>query len=49
MKLTSIIMAHVTMKCPLCEEYYRSKLLLRNHVNMEHTENEADKFIKKKI
>ncbi len=47
MKLTGIIMAHVKMKCPLCKEYYRTKFLLMSHVNKEHSESEAERFIKK--
>lgn len=48
MKLTEILMSHVFMKCPLCTETYRTKVNLRKHINREHNEIEAEKFIKRK-
>ncbi len=47
MKLTDIILGFVVRECPLCKEPFRNKSNLRKHLNREHTEIEAEKFIKK--
>lgn len=48
MKLTETMMAYAFMKCPLCSETYRIKSNLRKHLNKEHTEREAERFIRKR-
>lgn len=32
--------------CPLCKQEYRLKVNLRLHIKRNHTENEAEEFLK---
>ncbi len=41
------IMSYVVMKCPLnCKETFRTKTVLRHHLQKHHTELEYEKFLK---
>ena len=44
----NLVMNYVTTKCPLCDETFRTKYILRTHIKRHHTEEEAEKFIASK-
>lgn len=43
----SQILSFVVMECPLCKEPFRTKTMLRIHLNKHHNLYECEKFLNK--
>jgi len=41
----ALILPYVKTPCPLCDEKFRSRTLLRIHIKQSHTELEAEKYL----
>lgn len=44
---TALMMNYIKTPCPLCDEKFRSRTLLRIHIKQCHTELEAGRYIRK--
>jgi uncharacterized C2H2 Zn-finger protein len=43
----ALILAYVQTPCPLCDEKFRTRTILRLHLKKSHTELEAEKYMRK--
>lgn len=47
-KIADLLMSYASIKCLLCEEQFRTRIVLRHHLKREHTEEEAEKYVNDK-
>ena len=43
----SLILAYIQTPCPICNEKFRTRAILRIHLKRNHTTLEAEKYVKK--
>lgn len=44
--IAALLMSYARIKCPLCSDGFIARYNLRHHLKKEHTESEADDFVK---